>query len=490
MAALAKQEGMKQMFVPAKDSGEASLVRDLEVIPVISLTELVNHLSGVVPIPPEEPEMHKTSPGVVALDFQEVRGQEHVKRALEVAAAGGHNLLSAHPPCVSGAIICSIEVRPNLTYYVKYVTDQHCSGDLSHLRRCPTSAEVGLFLMGGKTMKNMVFLLVALLLVTACATTQSAQPTIEVVQTQIPIQPTQTLDAKPSSGWTSYPDAKYVADMAFEKDGNLWAVGAQGVFKIDPINNTLTKYTMEDGLPNNDIRSVAVAGDGALWFGTKGYGATRFDGENWNTYTIDDGLADNYVMTMATSPDGALWFGTFEYDGGVSRYDGETWITYTEDDGLAEKYVMDIAISPDGTLWFGTYTQGISKFDGETWTTYSSDDGLAYNWITSITIAPDGTLWVSTLGKGVSHFDSHSWTTYTEDDGLVNNSVNSIAVAPDESIWFATGVGVSRFDGETWTTYTKDDGLANNKVRSIIVGPDGALWFGTSNGVSRYETPE
>ena len=48
----------------------------------------------------------------------------------------------AHPPCVSGVIVCSIEGIPELTYYVKYVTDRHSSGGLSHLRRYPISAEV------------------------------------------------------------------------------------------------------------------------------------------------------------------------------------------------------------------------------------------------------------------------------------------------------------------------------------------------------------
>jgi magnesium chelatase family protein len=98
MAALAREKGFQRIFVPHVDAAEAALIPDLEVIPVVSLATLYAHLTGENPIPAQPNIKPDDLPVVTATDLCEVRGQEHVKRALEVAAAGGHNVIMVGPP--------------------------------------------------------------------------------------------------------------------------------------------------------------------------------------------------------------------------------------------------------------------------------------------------------------------------------------------------------------------------------------------------------
>lgn len=100
LAALAKQRGAKGVMVPADNAPEAAIVPDLPIYGVRTLAEVVGILTGsleAVPAPtPDITSLLATAQAPV--DFAEVRGQEAVKRAIVIAAAGGHNLLMLGPP--------------------------------------------------------------------------------------------------------------------------------------------------------------------------------------------------------------------------------------------------------------------------------------------------------------------------------------------------------------------------------------------------------
>src|SRR3989344_2701535 len=119
IALMAREQGFKKLFIPKENSREASLVTGIEIIPIKNLYEIIGYLQNLIKIPPLQPanwEEILRSPEP-SFNMKLVKGQEAAKRALEIAASGGHNLLLSGPPGTGKTLLAKAlpSILPKLT---------------------------------------------------------------------------------------------------------------------------------------------------------------------------------------------------------------------------------------------------------------------------------------------------------------------------------------------------------------------------------------
>lgn len=119
LAMLAKQCKVKEIYLPQVDAKEAAIIRGVRVFPVSSLLTLFHHVAGGAKIRPHShiPFSSLTSSSGFSFDMADIHGQEQVKRALEIAAAGGHNIFMQGPPGAGKTMLARAlpSIMPTLT---------------------------------------------------------------------------------------------------------------------------------------------------------------------------------------------------------------------------------------------------------------------------------------------------------------------------------------------------------------------------------------
>ncbi|KAA6457848.1 diguanylate cyclase [Acidobacteria bacterium AB60] len=274
--------------------------------------------------------------------------------------------------------------------------------------------------------------------------------------------------------------SEQISSLAAAGDGSLW-VGmlAGGVAQIREGRATVPRVT----LPVRDIESLFVDRDGGVWIGLDRHGLARLYEGRLSVYGSAQGLpSDRCTRAMFEDREGSLWIGLLDA-GMVQLRDGK-FAVFGKPEGLSGDYVGDVLEARDGSLWLGADSNGVNHLfaDGrvEVW---NRSRGLPNNAVFSLLEARDGSIWVGYRNGELAQIRGGSVRVY-RDPQTVNVSLNALAEDAEGELWLGFwGKGLVRFAQGRF-----EHRGGNERVSQITVSHDGVLWVATDgDGLMRVE---
>jgi signal transduction histidine kinase/ligand-binding sensor domain-containing protein len=285
-------------------------------------------------------------------------------------------------------------------------------------------------------------------------------------------------------------------------------------------------WTQQQGLPQDAVRAIVQAPDGALWVGTD-EGLARFDGAEFTVYRQrEGGLPSSTVTALLAARDGSIWIGML---GSVSHLKHGAFTNYTTATGLGSQTVGDLLEARDGTVWAvggrlvtafrngavinygleeGVPAEGlrrlvetpegtllgigygeIVRLDGNRFVRHSNHPDLAEAFGTSLALDRDGVLWAGTTRALVALGPDGRTRKFDLSSGLPAVPVRAVLTDKDGIVWVATPNGLARLDGDRLVRVSTPT-LRPGIVWDLFEGRDGTVWVGTSSGLHRFRELE
>lgn len=286
-----------------------------------------------------------------------------------------------------------------------------------------------------------------------------------------------------------------------DSKGNFWfGSREEGVSIFD--GESFKYFTTNEGLPDNQIRSIKEDNNGNIWLETAN-GISSCDGKTITNHTIiENGDSQNEWAKTAND----LWFSA-ENKEGVYRYDGQrlNYLAFPDPKLINPNNLYSVTSISDGKndmLWIGTYA-GVFGYNGSDFTIINDETlGLDIETeplhIRSILEDSKGRLWIGNNGIGVLLKDGTTIINFSEKNNLIHPTssrrgdksrpgtlehVFAIEEDGEGNIWFGDrDTGVWKYDGKTIKNYTKNLGQSNHFVHSIYKDNNDELWFVLTDG--------